>query len=765
MSCCGGSSVSETELAPDARDLRREEFLRSGIADGEGRLSFVFFAPEVHCAACITTIERGLMRLDGVASARVNLSTRRVRAVVDEAMDDPYRVVEAVERLGYTVSPMDLSEDDGRSDPVFGALVRALVVAGFAAGNIMLLSVSVWSGAEGETRHLFQLISGLIAVPAVLYAGQPFYRSAWAALRGGHLNMDVPISLAVLLTLGMSIYEAFFGGGETWFDASATLLFFLLIGRVLDQQMREKARSSIARLTRMAAKGAMVIDGDGEVGYAPIDEVRPGMRLQVPVGERFPVDSRLVRGRTDIDRSLATGESLPAALVPGDVVEAGALNLTATVEVEATADAKHSLIAEMVRLMEAAEQGKAAYMRLADRAAAAYAPVVHILAFATFAGWMVATGDWHDALRAAIAVLIITCPCALGLAVPIAQVVGASVLLQRGILVRTGSAFERMAEIRQAVFDKTGTLTEPDSLAVAGTVTDETLALAASLAGASRHPLSRAVVSSARSRGIAYSAFDAVTETAGEGLEGSLSDGRRIRLGKRSFVGGISAQHASEEAPASLWLAAEGETARPVPVEGVLRSKAGETIATLRASSLPVWIVSGDRQESVSSTARALGIPEDQALGELSPRQKIETVESLSREGAVLFVGDGINDAPALAAAHVSITPSEASDVGRASADFIFTGRSLDAVMTALDVSRRVLATVKENFALAILYNVIAVPLAVIGGVTPLVAAIAMSASSLVVVGNALRLRLAFRRPIVPAEEPRRAAPQREATA
>ncbi|MEF2072520.1 heavy metal translocating P-type ATPase [Consotaella aegiceratis] len=744
MSCCGGTAVSETELAPDSQDLRREEFSRSGVEDGEGGIRYVFTVPEVHCAACISTIERALGRLDGVTAARVNLSTRRVRVAADPGMEDPYRIVETVERLGYTVSFIDLAAEDEKSDPVFAGLMRALVVAGFAAGNIMLLSVSVWSGAEGETRHLFQLVSGAIAVPAVIYAGQPFYRSALAALRGGHLNMDVPISLAVLLTLGMSVYEAFLGGGETWFDASATLVFFLLIGRVLDQQMRERARSSIQSLTRMAAKGAMVVDGDGEVGYAPVDEVRLGMRLKVAMGERFPVDGRLLSVRTDVDRSLATGESLPVALRQGDVVEAGALNLTTPVEIEATADAEHSLIAEMVRLMEAAEQGKAAYMRLADRAASAYAPIVHVLAAATFVGWMVVSGDWHDSLRAAIAVLIITCPCALGLAVPIAQVVGAGILLKRGIMVRTGSAFERMAEIRQVVFDKTGTLTLPGSLAVDPSVSPDDLALAAGLAEASRHPLSRAVTASLRARGLSRTTVTNVVETPGEGMEGRLADSRRVRLGRLAWVGEIAAGHPAE-GTAGLWLAFDGGPVKALPVDGTLRPAAAETIADLAAKGLPAWILSGDRRRSVEAAAAALNLPADHALAELSPRGKIEAVERLSGAGAVLYVGDGINDAPALASAHVSMTPADASDVGRASADFIFTGRSLAAVKDAWALSKAVLATVRQNFALAILYNVIAVPLAIFGEVTPLIAAIAMSASSLVVVSNALRLRIAFR--------------------
>jgi Cu2+-exporting ATPase len=760
MSCCSDSGAIDPRLLVDPDEMRAEEFRRSGHRHEDGSIHYLLVAPGIHCGACINRIEKALSGLPGVRSARVNFSTHRIMVTADAAKADPFQIVRSVEALGYPVT----IGTDGKAadrDPVLAELMRALVVAGFAAANVMLLSVSVWSGAEGATRTLFQLISGVVAVPAVLYAGRPFYRSALGALRNRHVNMDVPISLGVLLTLVKSIYEALFGGGETWFDASLTLLFFLLIGRVLDHAMRERARSGIASLGRMAARGAMRVGEDGRLDYVGIEEIRPGMALHVAVGERFPVDGVLSgSATTEADRSLATGESVPMRLTPGDAIEAGALNLSAPVTLKATADAEHSLIQEMLRLMEAAEQGKAAYVRLADRAAALYAPMVHLASALTFLGWMVATRDWHQALTAAIAVLIITCPCALALAVPVTQVVGAGILMRRGVLVRTGSAFERMAEIRAAVFDKTGTLTLP-SLSVDGErLSDADLRGAAALARESRHPLSVAVSALARSRALPGAEAEDVAERPGEGLEGTV-DGVRSRLGRWDFVCAIGAgagERGAEEG--GLWFARDGGAMIRLPVQSVLRPEALATMAIFDAAGISRRILSGDSAEAAGETGAALGFAPSQISARLSPADKAARIAALAAtDGPVLFVGDGINDAPALGTAHVSITPADAAEVGRANADFVFTGQSLKGVGDAFSVSRAVIACVRQNFGLAIGYNFIAVPLAVLGYVTPLVAAIAMSSSSLVVVGNALRLQWQFRRP-----KPAIAQPQREPT-
>ena len=310
-------------------------------------------------------------------------------------------------------------------------LVRALAVAGFAAGNIMMLSVAVWSGADAEARDLFHWLSAAIALPCLAYSGRVFFRSAWQALSHGRTNMDVPISIGVLLAFGMSLYETVHHGPHAYFDAATSLLFFLLIGRTLDHVMRERARTAVEGLARLAPRGASVRQADGSQRYLPVEDIRPGMAVLLAAGDRVPVDGRIVEGRSEIDGSLVSGESVPRPVAAGDCLQAGTLNLSGPLTLEATAAAQDSFLAEMTRLMEAAEAGRTAYRRIADRAARLYAPVIHVTAFATFVGWMILTGDAHRAITVAIAVLIITCPCALGLAVPMVQVVAARRLFEQ----------------------------------------------------------------------------------------------------------------------------------------------------------------------------------------------------------------------------------------------------------------------------------------------------------------------------------------------
>ena len=347
-----------------------------------------------------------------------------------------------------------------KKDGVTGELVRALAVAGFASANIMMLSVGVWSGADAGSRDVFHWLSAAIALPSLAYSGRVFFRSAWQAIRRGRTNMDVPISVGVLLAFGMSLYETVHHGPHAYFDAAISLLFFLLIGRTLDHVMRERARTAVKGLARLAARGAWVLEPDGSRHYLAVDAIRPGMTILLAAGDRVPVDARIVEGRSELDVSLVSGESLPRPVAPGALLQAGTLNLTGPLRIEATAAAGDSFLAEMMRMMEAAEAGRAGYRRLADRAARLYAPVIHVTALAAFVGWMLATGDAHRALTIAIAVLIITCPCALGLAVPMVQVVAARRLFERGIMVKGGGALERLAEVDHVVFDKTGTLTE-----------------------------------------------------------------------------------------------------------------------------------------------------------------------------------------------------------------------------------------------------------------------------------------------------------------
>ncbi|MDH4991290.1 cation-translocating P-type ATPase [Aquamicrobium lusatiense] len=729
MSCC----------APGSEDLARalaalpsgEEVAFAARDMGDGTRQVELSVPGVHCAACIHAIETALGKLETVERARVNLSTKRVS--VRWRGDDLPPVVSTLDGLGYPPHLFDDAQDG--KDPVLSELLRALAVSGFAAGNIMLLSVSVWSGAEGATRDLFHWVSALIALPALAVAGGIYYRSAWSALRHGRMNMDVPIAIGITMAYALSIYDTWHSGTHAYFDASVTLLFFLLIGRTLDHVMRNKARAAVAGLARLSPRGALVLFGDGTRDYRPIAEIEPGMRLLVAAGERIPVDAKVVQGASDLDCSLVNGESAPLAVAAGAEIQAGTLNLTGPLTLEATRPASTSFLAEMMRLMEAAEGGRARYRRIADRVSAMYAPVVHLTALVTFIGWMLAGADWHQAVTIAIAVLIITCPCALGLAVPIVQVVAARRLFENGIMVKDGAAMERLAQADAAVFDKTGTLTlGHPRLTNVHEITPRLLGIASALAAHSRHPLSQAIAE--QGGGTPAPHFDKVEELPGFGME-ATADNTVWRLGRA-----IWAENDSHES--GTVLSRNGEIVARFTFEDETRAGARATIAALRASLSPVEMLSGDTEAACRRVAGELGI--DAWWSALLPAQKVERIEELAQEGRkVLMVGDGLNDAPALGAAHVSMAPATAADIGRNAADFVFLRESLTAVTTARDVALRAGQLIRQNIGIAIVYNIIAVPIAILGYVTPLIAAIAMSGSSILVITNALRLMRAGR--------------------
>ncbi|HEV7337424.1 MAG TPA: heavy metal translocating P-type ATPase [Bosea sp. (in: a-proteobacteria)] len=731
MSCCAPGA----DYATADHRLTADEILLASRPVGGGARQTDLSVPGIHCGGCIATIEKALSALPGVERARVNLSTKRVSIRWRDGT--PPAFAETLAGVGYEAHLADFAETG--TDAALSELIRALAVAGFASMNIMLLSVSVWSGAEPATRDLFHWISALIALPALAYSGRVFFRSAWGALRKGRTNMDVPISIGVSLAFALSLYETVHGGPHAYFDAAISLLFFLLIGRTLDHVMRERARVAVKGLARLAARGALVIGADGTGTYLPVAEIEPGMTILLAAGERVPVDARVVEGASELDCSLVSGESLPQPAVAGQALQAGTLNLTRPLQITATSAARDSFLAEMVRMMEAAEEGRSLYRRIADRAARLYAPVIHLTAFLTFLGWMLATGDAHRAITIAIAVLIVTCPCALGLAVPMVQIMAARRLFEKGIMVRDGAAMERLAEIDSVVFDKTGTLTQGNPRLLDPASKDPAaLSLAAALAAHSRHPYSRALVAASGGLGrpVAGTVFSEISELPGAGLEAKAS-GSLYRLGRPEWaLGADAAPEAGTNA--RVMLSRDGKALASFDFDDRLRPDAREAIARLSAAGLGVEILSGDREEPVRRLAAALGLPHG---ARVSPGGKLAHIGAAAAEGRkVLMVGDGLNDAPALARAHASMAPATAADIGRNAADFVFLRESLLAVPQALAVAREASRLVRQNLFLAVAYNAIAIPIAVLGYVTPLIAAVTMSLSSLLVIGNALRL-------------------------
>ncbi|OLP43451.1 cation-translocating P-type ATPase [Rhizobium oryziradicis] len=738
MSCCAAGTEATLDLAQSAALLPSSDEIKLARRQlGDGVFQVDFSVPGVYCGACITTIETALKKLPAVEKARVNLSTRRVSVVwhgADEQGFDPADLARAVAAQGYACHLFSAQEE--AADQQLKQLIRAVAVSGFAAVNIMLLSISVWSGADDATRDLFHWISALIAAPALIYAGRFFYVSAWNALKHGRSNMDVPIAIGVSLSYFSSLWETLHHGEHAYFDATASLLFFLLIGRTLDHMMRNRARSAISGLARLNPRGATVVGADGSRDYRLVDDIRIGDHIAIAAGERIPVDGVVLVGRSDLDRSIVNGESVPQPIGVGDAVQAGTLNLTGSLTIESTAQARDSFLAEVIRMMEAAEGGKAHYRRISDRAAQLYAPVVHLLALASFVVWGFYDGDWKHALMVAIAVLIITCPCAIGLAVPVVQVVAAGRLFQKGIMVKDGAAMERLAKADAVAFDKTGTLTIGQPRLVSdGGASAEILTIASGLATHSHHPLSRALC---RTVQVMPRHFDSVQEFPGRGVEGDAAEGR-YRLGNRIFAVGQDGDDGADTQASEVVLSVNGCELASFLFEDSVRPGVEQTVAELKAEGFRLAILSGDRDSVVSALAAKLGIVEHHAG--LKPSEKAEFCKVADANGQhLLMVGDGINDAPALTAAYVSMAPATASDVGRQAADFVFLHDSLDAVSFAIDVSRRAGQLIRENFFLAIGYNVLAVPIALLGYASPLIAAVAMSTSSMLVVVNALRL-------------------------
>ncbi|NNU78964.1 cadmium-translocating P-type ATPase [Halovulum dunhuangense] len=694
--------------------------------------SLDYSVPSVHCAACIGTVERGLARLPGVVAARVNLTLKRVTVRVRDVGGIEQAVQDRLAALGH---PGDLLDADtlGRAagDPVGRALMLRLGVSGFAAMNVMLLSVSVWSGAEGATRDFLHWISAAIALPTVLYAGQPFFANAWAAIRRGRMVMDTPISVAMILALSISLYETAHGGRHAYFDAALSLTFFLLLGRVLDHRSRAAAKSAAVELAALEVPKAELLT-NGTPRTVSLSELKAGDTILVRPGMRVPVDGTVARGATELDRSLLTGETAPAKAAPGDPVHAGETNLTGRLEVTVTAIGADTRLRQIAELVRAAEATKNRYVSLADRAARFYSPVVHILAFAAGSAWYATTGDLRLAVNIATATLIITCPCALGLAVPSVMVTASGALFRRGVLLKDGTALERLARVDTVILDKTGTLTAGRP-ALDSETDPQALSVAAALGASSAHPLAQALAAAARAQGIAPAEVCDIVETPGAGVEGRWG-GAVVRLGRAAWVG------AGESPDTTSWLRIGDDLLVPFRFTDHPRAGVGAMLDGLRGQVRDIRLLSGDAPGPVERLADRFGI--ETAEARLGPDEKHDRVARLQQDGHhVLMLGDGMNDTAALAAAEVSISPASGMDVARNAADIVLLNPDLSVVPGILRTARRARARIIENFALAALYNAIAIPIAVAGYATPLAAALAMSASSICVSLNALRVR------------------------
>ncbi|MBE0412974.1 heavy metal translocating P-type ATPase [Yoonia sp.] len=713
MSACPACSA-----APLALDTAKRHMAEAG--------STVLSLPDIHCAACIGAVEQALHDRPDVRAARVNLSRKRV--TIDAPGVPVADLIETLANVGFAASELnnDLLGAADR-DPRGNALLVRMAVAGFAMMNVMLFSVAVWSGANDSTAKMFHWISAAISVPVLAFSAQVFFQSAWSALRVWRVNMDVPISLAIILAAALSIYETALGSGHVYFDAALALTFFLLAGRYLDHRTRAAARSAAQELTALETpRATRLVDGHRE--DVRVSALAVGDVIAVPVGMRCPVDGQIATGESTLDRSLITGESRAVAVAPGDRLSAGEINLTSPLTITVGAVGEDTTLRRMAALVEAAEGARNRYTALADRAAKNYAPVVHLLALGTFTGWMILTGDIPRSMNIAISVLIITCPCALGLAVPAVMTAATGRFFRHGMLVKDGTAIERLAEIDTVVFDKTGTLTKGQAAFDVAGMSDQARSVLKALTNVSDHPVARAL-GDAMARSVTPAPLSDVTEHPGQGISARWN-GVRVRLGSAAWIGGGT----------SPVLAIGDDPLIPLELTETLRPGSIEAVTQVIKSGRKVMLLSGDNHDAVEKVARALGIADWHAA--VHPHEKLDIIKSLQASGQrVLMVGDGLNDTAALTQAEASMSPATALDAARTASDIVLISESLSALPEAISTAQNARRRVIENFAISAGYNMVVIPIAVMGFASPLGAAIAMSVSSITVLLNALRVR------------------------
>ncbi len=733
------------------------------FAAGSGDIRDIHLLVEgIHCAACVWLIERGLQRVPGVLSADVNLAAKRLRLRWDNRRSKLSDVLRALARIGYAAVPYDPESAEGVIRKANRVMLYRLFFAGFAMMNMLWVSIALYSGASrDEFRDFFHWIGLALATPTLLYAGYPFYRGAFGGLRGGRLTMDLPIAIGLSVTYAYSLYVTVGAvkTGEVYFDTVTNLIFVILVGRYLEGMFRHQAISATKRLMELQPRVALVMR-DGQEQMTPIRGVMPDDRVLVKPGYQVPVDGVVIEGHSAVDESMLSGESAPVRKSAGAQVFAGTVNTGGALLVEVRAMMQDTTLARIIRLVEEAQSSKAPIQRLADTIVPWFVLVTLVCAALTFFIWN--AKDFEIALMAATSVLIITCPCALGMATPMSIAVASGLGAKHGILIKNGLVLETLSRVNHFVLDKTGTLTE-GRMSVAqlhlapGVAKEEVLRSAAAVERLSEHSAAKAIVTEADVQQSNYRDATVLDfrATPGLGVE-ATTDGKPVLLGSAEWLkrNGIAldeglqarAHELEAQAMSCVHMAAGGAHLAVFALADRLRPDARQLVDELRTAGIGMTLLSGDRKSVAEAVARELGGLE--VIAEVLPQDKDGVIRELQRQGKVVaMVGDGVNDAPALIRADVGIALGSGTDVSVESADIVLMHNELDKVRLATLLSRRTLRTIRQNIGLSFVYNAIMVPLAMLAMVTPLVAAITMPISSLVVIGNAARIRTLFRKP------------------
>jgi Cu2+-exporting ATPase len=748
----------------DLEEVQDEFVVRTGAERGIHLL-----VEGIHCAACVWLIERTLGQMPGVLSAQVNLSGKRVQVRWDNDRLKLSSIIRRLADIGYSAVPYDPEAAEGQLKKHDRDLLFRMAFAAFAASNLMWTSIALYSGAsQDEFRSLFHWVGLVLALPTLLYSGWPFLRGAWTGLRNRHPTMDLPIALGATVTFLYSCYITFTGSttGEVYFDTVVNFLFIILIGRYLEGLSKRQAVASTQRLLDLQPKGATVLR-DGKEEMVPIRAVKMGEMVLVRPGDKIAVDGEIVEGRSAVNEAMLTGESVPVTKTVGDKVSAGTLNQSGALKVRVEATLRNTALGRIIQLVEEAQASKAPIQCTADRIVPWFVFVTLALASVTFLFWV--GTDFEVALMAATSVLIITCPCAFGLATPMAIAVASGLGARHGILVKNGAVLETLSKVTHVVFDKTGTLTEgrmrlTETVTAPGQDADRLLAVTAAVERLSEHVIGRAVVAAARERGLALPTINGFESEAGLGVR-ATAEGESVVIGTADWLAKNGVQdtgvfqetvhHWEDQGTTSVYVAVNGACCGVFGVTDVLRADAPALVESLRAAGIRMTLLSGDRRRVAEAVAARLGGME--VIAEVLPEDKDRVIAQLQQRGDyVAMVGDGINDAPALTRANVGIAIGSGTDVSVESADIVLVSNELDKVRISIQLSQRTLRTIKQNITASLVYNVVMIPLAMAAYITPLFAAVAMPFSSLFVIGNAARIRSLFKqRP----EQTQRSAP------
>lgn len=729
--------LQKTFVSTDENNLKQASLILEGIV----------------CAACVWLNERHINALPGVIEFRVNYSTHRARVRWDDTQIQLSDILQAIASIGYLAHPFDAGRQEAVYKKERANALKRLAVAGLGAVQVMMLAVALYagdySGMDSDLENFMRWVSLFIATPVVFYSARSFFSSAWRDLKVRQLGMDVPVSLAIGLAYAASCWATVSRSGEIYFDSVTMFTFFLLAGRFLEMGARQKAGQAAEELVKLLPAMATRLTDDGDETVA-VTELACGDKVRVKPGDSVPADSVIVEGRSSIDESLLTGESHPVAKTIGENVIGGTVNIESPLVIEVQKVGEDTVLASIQRLLDRAQLEKPSIAKTADTVAAYFVGFLLVLVGLVSMWWW--QHDPDQAFWIAISLLVVTCPCALSLATPAAMTAATGSLTRLGVLTTRGHALETLAKVTHVVLDKTGTLTEGRLALESAKMTSDldkqqSLNIAAALELGSEHPVAKVFLQNAVRESIPVA--EEIEAVSGQGVTGIIK-GSRYYLGCAAYIESNiktttgtwidstvlneNSKHATE-----IFLASEEKLLAVFFLSDVLRAQAAESVRDLKALGKKVWLVSGDNEAAVSYIAEQVGI--ETSRHSMKPEDKLTVIHELQQQGEIVaMIGDGVNDAPVLAAAQVSIAMGGGTQLAQASADMVLLSEHLPHLVDAIKMAKRSVNIVHQNLAWALIYNVIALPLASMGYIAPWMAAIGMSASSLVVVLNALRL-------------------------